>query len=361
MKRLLLITLALCLLTTAASAETVLFTADLHYGDGTPGKMEALASLLAEAQTADALLLLGDVTNNGKLEEITALFELLKPAREAGVQILIVPGNHDLSGMTAMEFMKVCAGFGLEEAYAVDSVSGSYAVHVTDGLDVMLLCTALPGEAGGFVAPETLSWAQKFVQEAQQEGRRVLLGGHHPLLSHSVSDDSRGDLTDGRQALTQWLAQTDTPLFLAGHRHIGHWSQHGGLTEILAGKTDLWPLCVGKLVLSDAGIDFSLLPLAASDSVLMQDALKATDAKARAMAEGVLKNTSMAANEAMVDYFASIYRDYVSGQLFRTRRDYLKSPYYTRWQSDEITGILKPWVAFLLQNMTEDYTSLHLD
>lgn len=67
--------------------------------EGGDGGREALAVLAGEPATAQvpAFVLSGDVTDHGSSEEWAKSSELISPWREAGAEILVAPGNHDLS------------------------------------------------------------------------------------------------------------------------------------------------------------------------------------------------------------------------------------------------------------------------
>ncbi|MDD3337097.1 MAG: hypothetical protein PHI98_16565, partial [Eubacteriales bacterium] len=239
--------------------------------------------------------------------------------------------------------------------------SGCYAVHLTEAIDLLMLNTARTGEVGGYLSKDTLQWMDGLLKQATLAGKRMLTCGHHPLLEHSVFEANRTDLTEERQSTAEILGASRLPLYLAGHRHIGHWSQQDGLWEILAGKTDQWPLSVGQLVIEDNQADFSLLPLFSTDSSTYLQAEAKADDTAAAMAEGALAPTAMAGNQEMIHFFKVIYKRYLTGQLWEIREEALTNNAYALWQSEEITSIFRPWIQYLLENMTENNAELHLD
>ena len=94
------------------------------------------------AQKPDALILSGDLTFNGAKLSHAALAEKLLSVEEAGIPVLVLPGNHDLENPMAASFQgtgytlveSICAeqfdklyqDFGLGEAIATDTASLSY-------------------------------------------------------------------------------------------------------------------------------------------------------------------------------------------------------------------------------------------
>jgi 3',5'-cyclic-AMP phosphodiesterase len=75
---------------------TLIHISDLHIGQDAKADERAarLAQTLAEFR-ADTILLTGDVTHRGRLEELERFEELFAPVRS---KLIVVPGNHDRIG-----------------------------------------------------------------------------------------------------------------------------------------------------------------------------------------------------------------------------------------------------------------------
>ena len=100
----------LLLLLSAAAAETFLIASDLHLtgGEETP----ALRAL--RAAEGDALILLGDNTNNSREAEHAQMLEFLEALERPAY---VIPGNHDMTQRSAPDFIRMygnSALFGLE-------------------------------------------------------------------------------------------------------------------------------------------------------------------------------------------------------------------------------------------------------
>ena len=230
---------------------------DLHLNpDSRPGKdptqaefnLELVDALLWDAarQGAKFLLLTGDLVNGGKPHRHAALAQKLKAAEATGLDVCVLPGNHDLDPVTQTEFAEFYAPFGYDEAYSRDEGSLSYAV-VRDGLLILMLDTGgypsaavdLPGakppaEVHAFVSAGTLQWAEDMLRYAQSEGLGVLCAGHYNLLLPSNQDTgSTGFYFENADKLAALLKEYAVPLYLSGHAHTRAYYESGGLHELV--------------------------------------------------------------------------------------------------------------------------------
>ena len=96
--------------------------------------------LAALANTADLLLVAGDLTENGRLLEAELAGELLAATR---LPVVAVLGNHDLRSLRRAAFRRVLERFGIEVLDGCATV-----VRLANGLRVGIAGT--PGSGGGF-------------------------------------------------------------------------------------------------------------------------------------------------------------------------------------------------------------------
>ena len=87
-----------------------------------------IKSFLADAAKSDSdiVLMPGDLTTIGTLDEHNAFISLIKDFEEAtGKRIFVIPGNHDLFDTSVEEFETLYADFGYGEAVANDPDTAS--------------------------------------------------------------------------------------------------------------------------------------------------------------------------------------------------------------------------------------------
>ena len=245
----------------------VLFQAVVSGGDGKLMlDVEAVTEAFAEqmiGERPDLLILCGDLSFNGERQSHLDLAAKLKRIEEAGVRVLVLPGNHDLNGaaarfegescepvdgVDAAAFREIYADFGYREALSVDELSGSYVFAPCSGLRILMLDTNSYAE--DLFPEESLSWLEKQMKQARREGAELIAVSHQNLLVHN------GLFLFGYQILNAERLETllygyGVRLNLSGHMHIQHAAKNK-LTEVLTSPLPM-PPCRCALVRWERG------------------------------------------------------------------------------------------------------------
>ena len=231
----------------------------LVYEESGDGKMASYSDTLfdcfvEEALRAkpDAVLLLGDLTFNGETRSHQEVAKGCKRLLEAGIQPLIISGNHDIDqyysysysgdsvkkvpSPTYSEFREIYFPYGLQQSFSRMEKSFSYAYQASEDL-VLLALDGSPekhyeiGEAG-------LSFAEEVLKQAKERNQKVLPFSHRSALVHHPNFTDGYALAD-HEALSNLYKEYGVTLSLAGHWHIQHIQEEAGYSELLTG-----PLCV---------------------------------------------------------------------------------------------------------------------
>ena len=244
---------------------------DLHLNpenpDGSEGLASAYSAELTDAllrdvreQRASILLLTGDLVSGGREERHAALIEKLRRAKEDGLAVYVLPGNHDLAPVGQTDFAALYADFGYGDAYSRDPASLSYCVLRPDCALLMLDtggypadCIDLPGAAPredseAFLREETLRWAEDMLREAQRRELPVLCAGHYNLLTQIQREGYR---VENGETLAALLRAYRVPLYLSGHIHLRAVVKETGLTELVTEYLLGYPTGYSLLDLSD--------------------------------------------------------------------------------------------------------------
>lgn len=198
----------------------------------------------AHRQGAKLILLTGDLVNGGKPHRHEALAGKLAAAEQTGLDVYVLPGNHDLAPIGQAEFAEYYADFGFREAYSRDEASLSYCV-MRDDLTLLMMdlggysagAIDLPGAGKrynneAFVSERTLSWAEEMLREAAERGVPILCAGHFNLLTaESRNPDNSGYFVENGERFAALLRKYGVPLYLSGHTHVRAVHQEQGLTE----------------------------------------------------------------------------------------------------------------------------------
>ena len=311
-----------------------------------------VTQLLREAP--NVLILPGDLTFNGARESHAALAEQLRRLSDAGVRVLVLPGNHDLNNpmaarfagdgfervdsLTSEEFAALYAPFGYADALSRDDASLSYAAALAPGLRALLIDTNTP-DAPGKVLPETLQWAESALEAAREAGDRVLCVTHQTILQHN-SVFSDGFVIEGREALSMLLQRYGVPCSLCGHMHIQHIKTLGSLTEIAGSALSVWPCQYGVLELTQDGGSYR------TERVQIPDVPDFDTAAESFFLENTLRQGSVSADDpALLDYLCAMNRGYYSGRMDETVRE---DALLAAWEEAD------PFIGAYLRSLAED-------
>ena len=190
---------------------------DLHFSDS-PDFMKgcirsdaaldaALAAIEALDPKPDLLLITGDLTESGSIEEYNGLrarFERFT------LPILLVPGNHDNA--------KIMRNILSPYVPARESGHCAYVID-TYPLTLIGLDTTWPGHIPGRLGATQLAWLERILSE--RTGRPILIGMHHPPVVTGLDAMDSYRLFDGVDAFAGLLEQYGQSVvgILCGHVH----------------------------------------------------------------------------------------------------------------------------------------------
>lgn len=256
-----------CALTQADSARlTIAAATDLHVNPTTrytdfinplePYHLQIIDAFLWDAANsgADIVLLLGDVTNQGRLAQHEALLEKLRAAEAGGLTVYVLPGNHDIGEVTPAQFAGLYADFGYGEAFSRDPSSLSYSV-LYGGYMLLLLDThGYEGlQSGAYLRDSTLDWAGQQLEQARAMGLPMIAAGHYPLCtSHSTT-------FSGKEKAIRLLEDYGVQLYLSGHLHKRCVTVQDSLTELVVDQTIAYP-CSYAAVTADGNGGYAYQP-----------------------------------------------------------------------------------------------------
>lgn len=256
--------LMLCTCVAAAQAApaplTIACAADLHvnpafgrYGYVNPLEpyhLQIVDAFLwdAESQGVNVLLLLGDITNQGKLSQHEALITKLRDAQQQGLAVYVLPGNHDIGEVDPAHFARLYADFGYGEALSRDPASLSYCTLLGNQLLLMLDTNGYSGSRNtALLADATLQWMEAQLSLAREQGWQVIAAGHYPLCtSHSTA-------FEGKDEALRLFKSYGVQLYLCGHLHKRCVTVQEGLTELVVDQTIFYPCSYAILQADGSG------------------------------------------------------------------------------------------------------------
>ena len=167
---------------------------------------EVIDAVNALVTPPDLVLMTGDLVDAGRPEEYGLLREILQPLR---APVLPVPGNHDERAAMAAAFPDV----------PHLPRNGGFVQYVIEDWPVRLigLDTVVPGEGGGALCAERLSWLDARLTE--QPERPTIIFQHHPPFRTGIGHMDRIGL-DGAEAQAAVVRRhPQVERVLCGHLH----------------------------------------------------------------------------------------------------------------------------------------------
>jgi 3',5'-cyclic-AMP phosphodiesterase len=195
----------------AAKPFLLLQISDTHLGadwrgvDPEPCLRRVVGAILALPQRPDALLVSGDLTQNGTAEEYARVRELLAPL---GLTPHVLPGNHDRRGP-------------LREAFGLPGIGEEPVSHAVDLGPLRLVCldSTIPGSDAGSLDGGRAEWLDAALA-AEREKPTVLALHHPPFATEMPGFDRIGLAPEGRAALAEVLGRHPQVVgIVAGHVH----------------------------------------------------------------------------------------------------------------------------------------------
>ena len=324
------------------------------------------------AEKPTALVLSGDITMNGEKINHKELAEKLHKVQDAGIPVLIIPGNHDINNpnaavyfgdektstdsVTPEEFYDIYHMYGYDQAISRDSASLSYVYQLDERNRLLMLdsCQYEPKNlVEGRIKAETLVWMDEQLKKAQEDGMQILPIAHHNLLAQSrmyttqCAMDNNGEVID-------LLQKYKIPLFLSGHLHVQRIRKHKaepgeaddayGIQEIVTDAISIPPCQYGILQWkADGSMEYSTESVDVSawarrtgqeNTDLLDFETWSEEYLQKLISDqigGVVRNVGSDVKRSMAETYADVYIDYYAGRNIDAK-GVRTSQGYTWWE-----------------------------
>ena len=213
----------------------------------------------------ELVLLPGDLTKDGEKVSHELVAAQLKRLTDAGIQVLVIPGNHDISNpasyayngdqktkvanITDAEFDAIYAAYMPQASTARDTESHSYVTEPLRGVTVLAI-DGTHGNAGtGSLSDKTLNWLLARADEAVAKGNLVIAMCHWQLIEHVDNQTmilSSSQLAHG-DSIAELLTKHQVRLALTGHFHINgvttkyYGTLNDSIVEVTTGSPVAYP------------------------------------------------------------------------------------------------------------------------
>ena len=221
----------------------------------------------------ELVLIPGDLTKDSEKTSHELVAASLRRLNEAGVQTLVIPGNHDLDGKayayqgdqktavenlpdSAWETMYACV---YNQVSAKDPNSHSYAAEPLEGVTVLGIDGAHGSASIGSLSDATLNWLLAQADSANAKNHMIIAMSHWQLLEH-IDKQQRLESScrfKNANALRDSLVRHGVHVILTGHFHVNGITTHhdsinanDSIVEITTGSPITYPCPYRWLTLS---------------------------------------------------------------------------------------------------------------
>ncbi|WYK01741.1 hypothetical protein A5821_002878 [Enterococcus sp. 7F3_DIV0205] len=235
-------------------------------------------------QKPEMLIITGDLTLNGEKVSAEKLAELLKQLTDKGINVFVIPGNHDINDgwarkfvgdqqektevISIADFKKIFADFGYQNATSYDKSSLSYSVSVNQRYNFLFLDSNIYPEdsqpqtsptTGGTIRGKTMKWVKKQLKKAKEEKKKTVVFLHHNIFAHNELL-SNGFVLNNAEEFKKVLADYQVPIVFSGHIHaqdiMTETVNDHPLTEIVSSSFSIAPQGYGVVTLNGNSFDY---------------------------------------------------------------------------------------------------------
>ena len=362
--------------------------------DYLPQLLEAFMDEVIEERPS-ALILSGDITMNGEKMNHQELADRLMRVQDAGIQVLVIPGNHDINNnhaavyygkeaspaesVTSEEFYQIYRAYGYDQAFSRDETSLSYAYALDEKNWLVMLDSAQYNPRNlveGRLLPTTLKWMEGILQEASEQGVLVIPIAHHNLLNQSRMYTEQCTM-DNYEQVVELLQRYRIPLFFSGHLHVQRMRKYKsepgvpdeayGIQEIVTDALSIPPCQYGELDWQEDGsLEYATRSVnvsawAARTGQENEDLLHFEDWSYRYIQELIsnqigsgIRNLGDEIMESMSGLYAQVYMDYYAGRAI-DKAKVQSTKGYRWWERNMPDSYLLREIHAMMEDADRDY------
>lgn len=349
-------------------------------------------------QEPDVLILSGDLTLDGEKRSHEDLAAKLYEVEDAGIPVLVIPGNHDINNhhaaqfrgndrlpaefTTPAEFRDIYRDFGYDEAISEDRTSLSYVYELDDKTRFLMLDSCQYKQkalVGGAILSDTYDWIEEQLEDAWDCEMNIIPVAHHNLLDESEIYVEDCTIEHGEQ-LVDMLENWDVPVFLSGHLHVQH-------TKRSEDNRGVWEMVTSSLAtpacqFGNLGINHNGSFCYWTQAVDVESWAKRHGSKEKDLLEfntfkepflrRVFYNQSYDAlqkipeltenqRKRMSNLYSGLNYHYYQGTAYKIKEEAQANSDYKLWLEDGSFTVLSDYVQYIIRDAKRDYNKVAED
>ena len=229
--------------------------------------LEAAIGEINALPDVDFVLVAGDLTRDSEPYNHDKARELFSRFR---APVFCIAGNHDqprpprlrpteyldpnVSPVRAHEIPRLYGDFGFTHTERT-----AYSCDPTPDIHLVAICSSMPDEDRGYIAPEVLAWLDADLARQRDRGRETIVMLHHSIIEHvpgeSVNPTFSWFHVTNAQDVKAILRKHGVRITLAGHLHIQDVKEEAGLYNIATASLAGYPHAYRLFRLDDGVLD----------------------------------------------------------------------------------------------------------
>lgn len=211
-----------------------------------PEIFDTFADLFLADESADTLLITGDLVNAGSVIDHNSFKAKLDAIKAKGRRVWVTTATHDYSSQGGRDenifsavrytetgsepvesvyktdLLPLYYDYGPADADSVHEESGSYSVKLCDGLRLIMINDNGNGRSYCGLFADGVRWLTDEIDKANGAGEKVILAVHHPVIppwdiySHMVEFEMYGGYKD----LSRLMCEKGVKVVFTGHTHV---------------------------------------------------------------------------------------------------------------------------------------------
>lgn len=340
-----------------------IITSDLHFSVN-PNVLDWITPLVSNGneltqsivnqvinEKPDVFIMTGDNTNSGDVEDVIALVDYLKQIKDAGIEVIVTTGNHDLNHMTSAMFYELYAPlFSIQEK---DPNSNSYITILNDIAFFVMDDNTDTNGIGGNFSKETMQWLEEQLQTQVKENHFIIFLSHHNVIPISGLPNN---YNISNKDLVSLLEKYNVLLCFTGHQHTQSLNKHNEMYELLSSTPLSSPHTLGYLTIQDYRVHYETKPIDFTsygpdnfaEVVKEKDLQQIQTIKDQFMKDEYILPYSNTEKEEILNLLFSFFQYVQEGSIINHTEEIKENPYYEDLMKVVEGSNYEPWIKHLL-------------
>lgn len=236
----------------------------------------------AAESDCDYVLITGDISDNGEIENVQAAVEKLEAfERSSGKTVIACMGNHEayhgdqgfyvVKGLTGPEFREYYKNLGYDIALDVDESSASYTVDLNSKYRLICIDSNVMND-------RLVEWIGQQAEKAAKDGKNLISASHLSLFPHYEMESlASGSVIDESYGLPDKFIEWGIKFNFSGHTHeldtAEYTNDKGIVYDITSGSLTTYPCNYKTAVFTDSRVTLDTKYIEKIDTSLVPEGL----------------------------------------------------------------------------------------